>query len=292
MLDLNHLRCFVAVGEELHFRRAAARLNLSAQPLSRQVQLLEQILQTQLLERNSRSVSLTQTGRWLLPEARRIMGMVETATQRVRQVAAGERGVLRFAFTAGAAYSSLPTLLSRTLNAWPQLEFELTEMVTRAQVAALLADRLDVGLMRPPHGVPELKTQSFVAEPLLVAVPQASALAQRVCLAPRDLIGQPFIQYAEGEARHLHELVAGIFREAAVTPQVVHRLGQIHSILALVNSGIGCAFVPQSARRLRFESVVLRPLDLPEPRYAELVLAWKGRRAGALVERLVASAPH
>ena len=86
MFDLNQLRCFVTVAEELHFGRAAARLNMTQPPLSRQIQVLEHIIDAPLLERTSRSVRLTPAGRSFLPEARRILKLAESASQVARKI--------------------------------------------------------------------------------------------------------------------------------------------------------------------------------------------------------------
>ncbi|MFC6046743.1 LysR family transcriptional regulator, partial [Methylobacterium hispanicum] len=86
MFDFSQLRCFVAVAEELHFGRAAARLNMTQPPLSRQIQVLERVLDAQLLDRTSRSVRLTAAGRSFLPEAQRILRLAETAAHVTRQV--------------------------------------------------------------------------------------------------------------------------------------------------------------------------------------------------------------
>src|SRR5438067_5451451 len=99
MFDLNQLRCFVTVAEELHFGRAAARLNMTQPPLSRQIQVLERILEVTLLERTSRSVRLTPTGRSFLPEAKRLIRAAEAAAIVAKRVHSGKSGSLKIAFT-------------------------------------------------------------------------------------------------------------------------------------------------------------------------------------------------
>src|SRR3954447_25552538 len=110
MFDLNQLRCFVTVAEELHFGRAAVRLNMTQPPLSRQIQVLEHIIDAALLERTSRSVKLTPAGRSFLPEARRILKMAEDAAQVARRIATGKSGSLKIGFTAAPAYGLPPHL--------------------------------------------------------------------------------------------------------------------------------------------------------------------------------------
>ena len=112
MFDLSQLRCFVTVAEELHFGRAAARLNMTQPPLSRQIQVLEHIIDAPLLERTSRSVRLTPAGRSFLPEARRILKLAESASQVAQRIAKGKTGSLKIGFTAAAAYGYLPELIA------------------------------------------------------------------------------------------------------------------------------------------------------------------------------------
>ncbi|WP_232630153.1 LysR substrate-binding domain-containing protein [Methylobacterium sp. Leaf118] len=275
MLDFSQLRCFVAVAEELHFGRAASRLNMTQPPLSRQIQVLERVLKVQLLDRTSRSVRLTAAGRSFLPEAQHILRLTETATHTTRQVAAGRSGVLKLGFTAASAYDFLPRLVSACRAALPEVTLVLREMVTRDQVEGLLSGQIDAGLIRPPSTHPELEAVRALAEPMVAALPAEHPLAERARLTPTDFAGAPFIAYAPGEAHYFHDLVLGLFAEAGVQPDMRQRLTQIHSILALVRAGLGAALVPAAAERLRFDGVAFRPLDLPRPRPAELMLTWR-----------------
>jgi DNA-binding transcriptional LysR family regulator len=287
MFDFSQLRCFAAVAEELHFGRAAARLNMTQPPLSRQIQVLERILDVQLLERTSRSVRLTAAGRSFLPEAQRILRLAETATHVTRQVAAGRAGVLKLGFTAASAYDFLPRLVTALRQTLPDVTLSLREMVSKDQVEELLAGRIDAALVRPPVTHPDLIAVRALAEPLVVALPAGNPLALRDQLTPGDLGLEPLIAYAPNEARYFHDLVLGLFTEAGIQPRIVQQLTQIHSILALVRSALGIALVPAAAERLRFEDVVFRPLALPAPRPVELVLAWRRAADEPLIAQLV-----
>ena len=275
MLDFGQLRCFAAVAEELHFGRAAARLNMTQPPLSRQIQVLERVLDVQLLDRTSRSVRLTAAGRSFLPEALRILRLAETATHITRQVAAGRAGVLKLGFTAASAYDFLPRLVMACRSAMPDVTLSLREMVTKDQVEAILSGQIDAGLIRPPVNHPELESEQALAEPLIVALPDGHALVGRDGLILDDLKGEALVGYAPHEASYFHDLLIGLFAVTDLQPRIVQRLTQIHSILALVRARLGIAIVPAAAERLRFEGVAFRPLKLAQPRPAELHLAWR-----------------
>ena len=276
MFTLAQLTSFVAVAEELHFTRAAERLQMTQPPLSRQIQLLENDLGVRLLDRTNRSVRLTPAGRAFLTEARRILRQSEHATLAVRQVSTGEAGSIVIGFTAASAYSMLGTLLETAREVVPHAEIVLREMVTRDQLEDLTESRLDLGLGRPSVTGPDLRTRPAVRERLLAALPRGHGLAARDgALEITDFDGQQFLMYSPTEARYFNELLISIFRAAHVAPVFCQYLSQVHSILALVNCGLGVALVPEAAARLRYADIVFKPIELPTPRPVELNLVWR-----------------
>ena len=226
MFDLNQLRCFVTVAEELHFGRAAARLNMTQPPLSRQIQVLEHIIDATLLERTSRSVRLTPAGRSFLPEARRILKLAESASQVARRIAMGKTGSLKIGYTAAAAYGFLPDLIAACRARLPEVDFSLKEMVSGEQLEALATGQIDAGLLRPPIARPEFATRRVVAEPLLAAIPKKHPLASVEAIAIKDFDDQPFVMYSPYESRYFHDLVVALFTRADVLPRYVHMSGR------------------------------------------------------------------
>jgi DNA-binding transcriptional LysR family regulator len=287
MFDLNQLRCFVTVAEELHFGRAAARLNMTQPPLSRQIQVLEHIIDAPLLERTSRSVRLTPAGRSFLPEARRILKLAESASQVARRIALGKTGSLKIGFTAAAAYGYLPELIAACRAKLPEVDFSLKEMVSGDQFEALAAGQIDAGLLRPPIARPELLSRRVLAEPLLAAIPKKHPLASLEALSIKDFEGQPFIMYSPYEARYFHDLLVTQFSRAEILPRYVQHLSQIHSILAMVRAGLGLAIVPAAASSLKIADVKLRPLKLRAPHPVELFLVWPRQHENPLLRALI-----
>jgi DNA-binding transcriptional LysR family regulator len=287
MFDLNQLRCFVTVAEELHFGRAAARLNMTQPPLSRQIQVLEHIIDAPLLERTSRSVRLTPAGRSFLPEAQRILKLAESASQVARRIAMGKTGSLKIGYTAAAAYGFLPELLAACRARLPEVDFSLKEMVSGDQLEALASGQIDAGLLRPPIARPELATKRVLAEPLLAAIPRKHPLASRENLAIKDFDGQPFVMYSPYESRYFHDLLVALFTQADILPRYVQHVGQIHSILAMVRAGLGVSIVPAAAANLKIAEVKLRPRKLRTPTPVELFMVWRRDDENPLVPALV-----
>ncbi|MBA4861629.1 LysR family transcriptional regulator [Streptomyces sp. PSKA54] len=288
MFTLAQLTSFVAVAEELHFTRAAERLRMTQPPLSRQIRQLENDLGVQLLNRTNKSVRLTPAGRAFLIEARGILRQSENAALAVRQVSTGEAGSITIGFTAASAHSTLGTLLRTAREAMPRAEIVLREMVTRDQLAALADNSLDLGLIRPSVTGPDLRTRPAVREQLLAALPAGHALTAREgALQIADFHGQELLMYSPTEARYFHELLISIFRTAHVTPVYSQYLSQVHSILALVNWGLGVALVPEAAAQLRYADIVFKPVELPIPEPVELDLVWRSNNDNPALHTLL-----
>lgn len=270
MFELSQLRCFVAVAEELHFGRAALRLNMTQPPLSRQIQILERVLDVVLLERSNRTVKLTPAGQSFLAEARRLLKLAESAALLAKRVANGKAGSINIGFTATSAYSYVPELVAACRRELPDVEISLKEMVSGDQIKRLDSGEIDIGLLRPPIPRNGLSAFRVTAEPLIAAVNAGHALARSATVAIADLAAEPFIMYAPYEARYFHDLLVELFSRAGLVPNYVQHLAQIHSILAMVHSGVGVALVPETAMNLHFSGVALRPVDLPRQRPAEL----------------------
>ena len=260
MFELSQLRCFVAVAEELHFGRAAERLNMTQPPLSRQIQLLEHHVGVQLLERSSRAVRLTAAGKAFLPEALRIVRLADEAAFIARRVAKGEQGRLAIGFTSASGYALLPELVRRLRALAPNVVLTLKELVSTAQVEALNAGQLDIGLLRPHSLSGDLESVLVLREGMMLAIPAAEADQWPAQPTLACLHHKAFIMYSPYEARPFYQLLSGRFEREGVVPDVVEHCGQVHTMLALVNAGIGAALVAESCTRLQFDGVVLRKM--------------------------------
>jgi len=284
MFELSQLRCFVAAAEELHFGRAARRLNMTQSPLSRQIQLLERILDVQLLERTSRNVSLTPAGRVFLIEARRIVRLAESAALSARRVAKGDAGKVAIGFTAVSGYSLVPQIVAQARAALPNIELELREMVTTDQVDGLLTGLIDIGFVRPPLVRQEFDTALVLEEPLVVALPSGDPRQAKSVLELGDFDGQPLIMYARQGAGYFHDMLLRLFDDAGVAPLYVQHVTQIHSMLGLVHAGLAAAIVPESASGLHLMDVQFRRLATSPERPVELYMAWRRDNANPALE--------
>jgi DNA-binding transcriptional LysR family regulator len=273
--ELHQIRCFVAVADTLHFGKAAARMNMTQPPLSRQIQLLEHVLGVKLLDRTSRAVKLTPAGRVFLLEARRILRLTESAALATRRIASGEAGTISLGFTAASGYSFLPQLLLQRGARAPNIDVALKEMVSSEQVESLLTGRIDIGLLRPPITRSEFRTLKVASEGLVAALPLGDPRLAEASLTLKDFDRRPLIAYAPEGARYFHDMLVELFALAGVTPVTIQSLSQIHSMLALVRAGIGAAIVPAAAQSLHFDAVQFRPIVTTPAAPVELYAAWR-----------------
>ena len=268
----------MAVAEELHFGRAAERLHMTQPPLSRQVQLLEYELGVQLLERTTRSVLLTPAGKAFLLEATRLLRTAAAAAENVARVARGDSAPARLGFTAGASYEFLPKLLTRLRSSLPRLGIVLAQMKSSEQVEALRANEIDVGLFRASDIEeplePNMEATCVAREKMLLAIPRQHRLAKGRLPDLTQLENEPFISFSRRDGNYFYGLVGSFFRQAAIHPNYVLHVSQIHSILALVGAGIGLSMIPESSRGLHYRGVVLRSARQRLPQ-AELHIVWK-----------------
>lgn len=277
-IELRQLRYFVAVAEESHFGRAAARLHMTQPPLSQTIQSLEAALGTPLFARTRRSVALTPAGIALLPEARRILQQAGALPDLARRAASGESGLLSLSFVSTADYSVLPPLLREFRERFPQVQIELREATTNVQLEDLMQGRIDAGLLIPPltdKAKAELDYLTVLSEPLIMAAPKGlKALRGKSTVALKAVADIPLIIFPRRIAPAFHDAILSCFRDAGLTPRIGQEAIQMQTIVGLVSAGMGFALVPQSVSNLKRPGVEYKPLtDKTLP--IETGLAWR-----------------
>jgi DNA-binding transcriptional LysR family regulator len=273
-MELHSLRYFVAVAEELHFSRAATRLHITQPALSRQIRLLEEELGITLLRRTKRTVELTEAGATFLPEIRKALQQIESATQIAQRAARGEIGSLRIAFAASAMHIVLPKILQQFRALYPNVKLEMTELCTLDQVEALRTETVDVGLLHPPIDVPFLSLHPLQGEKLVVALPEAHPLSQQKQLPLKTLASESFILHPRYEGPILYDQILTLCRQAGFEPHIVHEEIKHQTRIGLVAAGIGIAFVPESSQQSSSSGVSYCAIAGDAPTL-QLAVAWR-----------------
>lgn len=272
--SLRQLTCFREVARQLHFRRAAETLAVAQPALSRTIAQLEQALGARLFTRTRREVALTPAGAALLRQLEPVLRSLAALADEARAAAAGERGLVRIAFTGLAMATVLPAILREFHRRHPGIRLELNESPTSTQLAGLAAGELGCGFFHPDAVTPGLTTHQLLRERNGVLLPAGHPQARRRGLSLVDLAATPFVLFPRVHNPGFYDRTLAAFAQAGVTPRIAEEVWPRANAVGLVRAGLGATFMcPSEARNLPGD-VTFRPLAGPAPE-SRLVVGWK-----------------
>lgn len=265
-MELRHLRCFLAVAEELHFARAAKKLHIEQSPLSRAIKELEEELDVTLFARTTRSTRLTRAGMLFLEHVRRVFTALQQARDSVKAAANGFVGQLRVALSDGITPSRLPALLALCRQEDPEVEIRFFEVPHSQQIKGLHDDLYDVGFTQSDELSEGITATPVWSDALMVAVPARHPLLAHRRIPLDELLRYPLVlcdpKVCEGPAK----LIERILRRADTEPMIAERVATCDLMMVLVSAGfaLGLAGATRIAAN-RDLGVVARPLALRVP---------------------------
>ena len=319
MIDVKPLRYFIRLAEMRHFGRAAASLNLSQPPLSRQLAALEAALGVQLVVRTPRNVTLTAAGERFYQDAKTILASIEQAGKNAQAAARGDLGELVVGFTMCASYSVVPRYARDFALSHPNVSLGLREVVSNDLASQVLAGQIDAAIMFPSTSIAQLAMRTVVTEPLCVALSHDHPLAKegasgaastgksransvRLSSAkpsPRtrhegslpplhivELADAPFIMASASVSHTLRETIVGHCQSAGFEPRIRYEVLLQQTVLSLVDEGVGVALVPISMRKAQLGRVVFR--DLEDAPMIDQVLVWSPSNANPCLAQFLA----
>lgn len=279
-MELHQLRCFVAVAEELHFGKAARRLEMLPSALGRKVRLLEEALGTQLLLRTTRHVMLSQDGVMFLDHARALLEKADELALQFRD--RGRSQVLRIGAIDTAAAGLIPDLLYDFRRHHAGVTIQLVEDKTIRLLPKLLSGRLDLAFVRPPETIDRhIELQTLFHETPVVAVPSRHKLASRSRLFVETLADQPLIVPERRSRPHSHDLTMKLFERAGLRPVISQIAEEKQTIVNLVAAKVGLAIVPRWTSRLKVAGVRFVPLVVKQAEDLRLLPLAAARLAAA-----------
>ncbi|MBA7935033.1 LysR family transcriptional regulator [Klebsiella sp. RHBSTW-00215] len=282
--DLKLLRYFLAVAEELHFGRAAARLNMSQPPLSIHIKELEQQLGTLLFVRHSRSVVLTHAGKILMEESHRLLASANQALARVEQIGRGEAGRIELGVVGTAMWGKMRPVMHRFLKDNPNVEVLFREKMPAMQMALLERRELDAGIWRmatePTEGFTSLRLHE---SSFLVAMPEEHHLTTYDVVPLEALRNEYFVTMPS-----IHTdwaFLQRVCQTAGFSPMIVREVMEPQTVLAMISMGIGITLIADSYAQMNWPGVVFRPLEERIP--ADLYIVYEESQATLALTRLV-----
>jgi DNA-binding transcriptional LysR family regulator len=289
-MELRHIRYFVAVAEELSFRRAATRLMIAQPPLSQQIRDLELELGVQLFDRRHRQVRLTTAGQVFLRDAQQILAKADLAVRRVQRAERGEFGRLTIGYTSLIYYPYFPDVLRSYHADFPDVELVLRDLVAIEQMQQLHTNTLDISFAAhiaatlTPQQREYLGLEVILHEPLVAALPPTHHLAaQNGSISLAALADEPWIWFARTHDPVTYDYMMRLFEQAGFRPHVAQEVTQQQVFLGLVAAGLGVSLIPASIRRMVGSELVCRDIAEPTP-MVEFNVVWRQDDSSPLIQ--------
>ncbi len=273
-LELRHFNYFLAVAEELHYRKAAENLCISQPGLSRQIKQMEEILDVKLFVRSKKKVALTAAGEYLKGEMEFILNHLDVTKKQLKHISEGNFGEVRIGFLGSAMQEVIPDLLIGLKENFPGIKSSLEELSNTAQMNAIMRDKLDMGfvrLARVPDGV---NIQPVYTDTFSVVLPELYPMLTRDFKDVGQLAEENFILFAQDYSPLYYDTVMSICEDAGFTPKVSHKSVHAQTIFKLVENNLGIAIVPTSLQygfQMKVKFIELRNI----PQRAILSVVWK-----------------
>ena len=291
-MELTPLRYFVTVARELHFRRAAAKLNITQAPLSAAVKKLEDELGCKLFKRTSRVVELTDAGMFFLTEAEAILNRAEHAQKRLTEFLSGKTGQLAIGYNEPAIHSFLPAILSQVRTEESSLRLQLRELETAEQYDLLKKGLLDIGFLRPfSTEISGLTTQLIFREKYVLVMPQDHELTQLKHITIEHLAGKDVILFARDVNPEIYDqLVTALTVDGLPPPRFRQDARNKSSMLAMVQAGFGCALVPESCCKGTDNNLIVREIESELPS-VDIAAVWAQDNTNEALQKFIRFLP-
>jgi DNA-binding transcriptional LysR family regulator len=272
-IELRHFRYFLAVAEELHFRKAAEKLYVSQPGLSRQIKQMEELLGAQLFERDKKKVTLTAAGKYFKNEAEYILHHTQKVYAHTHLIESGVRGEIRVGFVGSAMQKVIPELLVSCDQKYPGIQFSFEEMSNIDQVEKLVSDTLDIGFLRLNRVPGQLEVKPILEETFSLVLPQGHSIEEQNFKSMSQLSEESFILFQPTYSPLYYDKVMSICEDQGFSPNVVHNTVHANTIFRLVENGMGVSIVPTSLKNgfdLNIKFIELKKI----PQRAILFVAW------------------
>jgi DNA-binding transcriptional LysR family regulator len=288
-MELRHIRYFLAVAEERHFTRAAAKVGIGQPPLSQQIKDLETEVGAPLFHRVAHGAELTAAGEAFLVGVREMPTLAERAATAARRAFRGESGVLRIGFTTSAPFNPIVAAAIRAFRrTYADVDLTLEQATTTRLVAGLQDGSLDAAFLRPGAvGSDAFQLRPLSEEPMVVALPSGHPVASQQEVDLATLKEDPFLLFPRPISPTLHDSIIGACREAGFEPVIGQLAPQIAFVVILVAAELGVSIVPISMSQLKLSGVTYRPIAGQAPT-ARLSLAHRRGETSPVVRNFIA----
>ncbi|WP_242158688.1 LysR family transcriptional regulator [Aestuariivivens sediminis] len=285
-LEIRHLKYFLAVAEDLHFRKAAERLFISQPGLSRQIKQLEEDLGIELFLRHNRKVELTKAGMYLQGEIIRNLKNLDNIINHAKLINDGIAGNLKLGYVGSAMQQIIPDLLLKFKLHHPNTALSLKEMDNERQIHALISEDIDIGFVRLERVPDSIVRKPVLRENFCLVLPVKHPLAEGNFKTIKQLKDDSFILFDPNYSTSYYEKVMHIFQDAGFTPIVSHNTIHAGSIYKLVENNFGVSIVPRSLLNENLKGV--RFIELKNiPHKTTLSLVWSKANRNPILKQFL-----
>lgn len=285
-MNFRQLTYFIAVAEELHFGRAAERLDMAQPPLSRQIKQLEEELGATLFNRGRSAITLTQAGERLLARGKSILAQLEDTQLEVRRLGQGAEGRLRIGFVGSATFGILPNIIRSYRANYPEVNMSLVPMNNAELHRALVSRELDVVFARPTLKDPEFLSKHLIEEKLILALPDIVDTGSRTVAKLERLMTHNLILYPERPRPSYADMVLNAIEEAGFEAPLRIWCMDLQTALGLVAVGEGVCVVPESVANAPRKGMKFLKIE-PEIARTELSVNYRLDEQGVHVKNFV-----
>lgn len=285
-IELRHIRYFLAVAEELHFRKAADKLFISQPGLSRQIKQMEEDLEVQLFERHNRKVQLTTAGIFLKTELTRNLKNLENVLNHAKLLQKGKHGKLEFGYVGSAMQKVIPNILIDYKKNHPNVQFDFKEMDNQKQIDSLLSHNLDIGFVRLDRVPQGLTLHPILKENFCLVLPKNHSINKSNFKNLSQLKDESFIMFDPSYSPSYYEKVMQIFVTSGFSPKISHNTIHAASIYKLVENNFGLSIVPKSLQYgydLNIKFIELNNVNI----YTTLSAVWNNDNRNPLLSSLL-----
>lgn len=285
-LELRHLRYFLAVAEDLHFKKASEKLFISQPGLSRQIKQLEEILDVELFDRHNRKVVLTPAGGYLKDELNLVFKHLNDSILHAQLLQKGLEGNLSFGYVGSAIHTIIPALLLKFEHDHPEITYSLKEQDNAEQIDSLLNKEIDMGFVRLERVPETLELLPVIHEPFCLVVPDDYPIDNRNFKDLHQFKDEPFILFDESYSPSYHKEIMAIFQNSGFLPKVNHYTIHASSIFRLIENKMGVSIVPRSLTQgydMKIKFIELQNI----PQRTTLSAVWSRNNRNPVLEGLI-----
>jgi|SRR5699024_9810636 len=261
-MELRHLKYFIVVAEELHFTKAAKKLNIAQPPLSQQIKKLEEELEVELFKRSNRHVELTYAGKVFKSHVHKILVDIEMSKSEIKEIYEGEKGTIKVGFTGSITFDFLPHIIHDFSLLYPNVKILPRQLTSSKQIESLIDGSLDVGILVSPINSVNIKTINLYKEDFVLVIPTGHELSkQEKSLNADDIVKYPLILTSRNVGSVYYDSILNYFLMNDLSPKIAYEVEELQTVISFVSFNLGVSLLPSSMKKFQNPYVEYRELN-------------------------------